>query len=78
MTSVYLQKETAVVAPMAKPRYATFLKIALKIADIYCQTSHGKGGLQSCAAGTVRYFFFFFFTITYIVGGFSAAASAGT
>ena len=38
---------------LAKPRYATFLKIALKIAY------YGKGVLQSSAAGA-RYATFFF------------------
>ena len=37
------------------------------------------GGFENRAEfSTAHPFFFFFFTITYIVGGFSAAAGAGT
>ena len=58
--------------------------------SLACEKNSGRGKhklevhLPSFLFPIVKYldlqtiFFFFFFTITYIVGGFSAAASAGT
>ena len=45
---------------LAKPRYATFLNFALKIAHFYCQTLSWEGWVASLRRRrTVRYFLSF-------------------